>query len=169
MREYLDTLGEEAFVAATPVKPKFAAHADPASQWTAARKGPAFFAYSGNYLIDTDHAIIMDVEATRSVRQAKVGSTLTMLDRTAERFGLRPEWLVADTTYGSEESLVELVWKRQILPFTPVIDKGERTDGTLSRSDLPGMMIMTDLFVRRGRICGTRCGIIPIWTASRPR
>ena len=58
-----------------------------------------------------------------------------MLDRTAERFGLRPEWLVADTVYGSEESLVELVLKRQILPFIPIIDKGERTDGTLSRSD----------------------------------
>lgn len=135
MREYLDTLDEEAFGAATPVKPKFTAHADPASQWTAARKGPAFFAYSDNYLIDTDHGIIMDVEATRSVRQAEVGSTLTMLDRTAERFDIRPDWLAADTACGSEESLVEIVLKRQILPFIPVIDKGERTDGTLSRSD----------------------------------
>ncbi|MCZ4268750.1 transposase, partial [Rhodobacteraceae bacterium G21628-S1] len=27
--------------------------------------------YSDNYLIDTDHGIIMDVEATRSVRQAE--------------------------------------------------------------------------------------------------
>lgn len=95
----------------------------------------AFFAYSDNYLIDTDHGIIMDVEATRSVRQAEVGSTLTMLDRTAERFDIRPDWLAADKAYGSEESLVEIVLKRQILPFIPVIDKGERTDGTLSRSD----------------------------------
>ncbi len=102
---------------------------------TNARKGPAFFAYSDNYLIDTDHGIIMDVEATRSVRQAEVGSTLTMLDRTAERFDIPPEWLAADTAYGSEDNLVEIVLKRQILPFIPVIDKGERTDGTLSRSD----------------------------------
>ncbi len=59
-----------------------------------------------------------------------------MLDRTAKRFHLRPDWLVADTAYGSEESLVELVLKRQILPFIPpLIDKGERADGTLSRSD----------------------------------
>lgn len=135
VREYLDTLDAEAFGAATPVKPKFTAHADPASQWTAARKGPAFFAYSDNYLIDTDHGIIMDVEATRSVRQAEVGSTLTMLDRTAERFDIRPDWLAADTAYGSEDNLVEIVLKRQILPFIPVFDKGERTDGTLSRSD----------------------------------
>ena len=53
VREYLDTLDDEAFGAATTTKPKFTAHADPASQWTAARKGPAFFAYSTNYLIDT--------------------------------------------------------------------------------------------------------------------
>ena len=135
MREYLDTLDAEAFGAATLVQPKFTAHADPASQWTAARKGPAFFAYSDNYLIDTDHGIIMDVEATRSVRQAEVGSTLTMLDRTAKRFGIRPDWLAAETAYGSEANLVETVLKRKILPFIPVIDKGERTDGALSRSD----------------------------------
>lgn len=32
VREYLDTLDDEAFGAATTVKPKFTAHADPASQ-----------------------------------------------------------------------------------------------------------------------------------------
>jgi hypothetical protein len=68
----------------------------------------------------------MDVEATRSIRPAEVGSTLTMLDRTAKRFDLRPDWLVADTAYGSEENLVELVLKRQILPFIPLIYKAER-------------------------------------------
>jgi len=56
--------------------------------------------------------------------------TFTMLDRTAERFSLRPDWLIADTAYVSEEGLVELALKRQILPFIPVIDKGERTEET---------------------------------------
>jgi len=51
-----------------------------------ARKGPAFFAYSTNYLIDTDHAVIVDVEATRSIRQAEVGSVRTMLDRVEDAF-----------------------------------------------------------------------------------
>ena len=63
MREYLDTLDEAAFGAASEVQPKFTSHSDPASQWTAARKGPAFFSYSDNYLIDTDHGVIVDVEA----------------------------------------------------------------------------------------------------------
>jgi hypothetical protein len=34
--------------------------------WTAAHRGPAFFAYSANYLIDVDHAVIVDVEATKA-------------------------------------------------------------------------------------------------------
>ena len=42
VREYLDTLDEAAFGAASEVQPKFTSHSDPASQWTAARKGPAF-------------------------------------------------------------------------------------------------------------------------------
>lgn len=75
VREYLDTLDEAAFCAASDVRPKFTSHSDPASQWTAAHKGPAFFSYSDNYLIDTDHGVILDVEPTRSIRQAEVGST----------------------------------------------------------------------------------------------
>ena len=39
VREYLNVLDDEAFGAASEVIPKFTAHADPASQWTAARKG----------------------------------------------------------------------------------------------------------------------------------
>ena len=101
VREYLDTLDEVAFGAASEVQPKFTSHSDPASQWTAARKGPAFFSYSDNYLIDTDHGVIVDAEATRSIRQAEVGSTKTMLDRVKARFDLHPERLIADTAYGT--------------------------------------------------------------------
>ena len=101
VREYLNTLDEAAFGAASEVQPKFTSHSDPASQWTAARKGPAFFSYSDNYLIDTDHGVIVDVEATRSIRQAEVGSTKTMLKRVKDRFDLHPERLIADTAYGT--------------------------------------------------------------------
>jgi transposase len=86
VREYLATLDDAAFGAATPVKPKFTSHSDPASQWTAARKGPAYFAYSANYMIDTDHAVILDIEATRSVRQAELGAMQTMVDRVSDTF-----------------------------------------------------------------------------------
>lgn len=135
VREYLDALDDAAFGAASEVEPKFTAHADPASQWTAARKGPAFFAYSDNYLIDTDHGVIVDVDASRSIRQAEVGAMRKMIDRTEERFGLKPEWVAADTAYGSSDNLVWLTLKRKILPFIPVFDHSKRKDGTWSRSD----------------------------------
>ena len=134
VREYLDTLDEAAFGAASEVQPKFTSHSDPASQWTAARKGPAFFSYSDNYLIDTDHGVIVDVEATRSIRQAEVGSTKTLLERVKDKFDLHPERLIADTAYGSGPMLDWLV-KRKIAPHIPVIDKAGRTDGTWSRAD----------------------------------
>ena len=54
-----------------------------------------------NYLIDTDHGVIVDVEATRAIRQAEVGAARTMLDRTENRFGLKPAFLAADSAYGS--------------------------------------------------------------------
>jgi len=105
VREYLDVLDDAAFGAASEVEPKFTSFADPASQWTGAMKGAAFFAYSDNYLIDTDHGVIVDVDATRSIRQAEVGATRTMIVRTRDRFGLTPAKLAADAAYGSGEML----------------------------------------------------------------
>jgi len=99
------------------------------------REGQAFFAYSDNYLTDTDHGIIVDVDASRSIRQAEVGATRKMLDRTEERFGIKPDWIAADTAYGSADNLVWLTLKREILPFIPVFDKSKRKDGTWSRAD----------------------------------
>ena len=96
-REYLATLDDAAFGAASPVTPKFISRSDPAAQWTGAHKGHAFFAYAANYLIDTDHGVIVDVEATRAIRQAEVGAARTMLERTETRFGIKPAFLTADS------------------------------------------------------------------------
>jgi hypothetical protein len=41
-----------------------------------AMRAPAFFAYSDNYLIDVKSGIIMDVEASRAIRQAEVTADL---------------------------------------------------------------------------------------------
>jgi len=119
-REYLATLDDAAFGAASPATPKFISPSDPAAQWTAEREGHAFFAYADNYLIDTDHGVIVDVEATRAIRQAEVGASRTMLERTEERFGLKPGYLVADTAYGSAKNLAWLVKQKQITPHIPV-------------------------------------------------
>jgi hypothetical protein len=81
----LATLNDTAWGAASDVVPKFISPSDPAAQWTGAHKGPAFFAYSDNYLIDVKFGVIVDVEASRSIRQAEVGAAKTMIERTEER------------------------------------------------------------------------------------
>ena len=134
-REYLATLDNAAFGAASPVTPKFISRSDPAAQWTGAHKGHAFFAYAANYLIDTEHGVIVDVEATRAIRQAEVGAARTMLERTETRFGIKPVSLTADSAYGSADSLAWLVKEKDITPHIPVFDKSNRTDGTFSRAD----------------------------------
>ena len=133
--EYLAVLDDAAFGAATPVTPPFISTADPAARWTGANKGPAFFAYATNYLIDLDHAVIVDVEASTAVRQAEVTAARTMIARVHDKHDLQPKRLAADTAYGSAEMLEWLVNQRQIEPHIPVIDKSQREDGTFSRSD----------------------------------
>ena len=135
VNEYLAVLDDAAFGAATDVVPKFISSVDPAARWTAAAGGPACFAYCDNYLIDLKCAVIMDVEPTTAVRQAEVTAAKTMIVRTAERFGIEPERLAADTGYGSAEMLGWLVYEEGIEPHIPVFDKSERKDGTFSRAD----------------------------------
>src|SRR6266481_3913088 len=135
VKEYLATLDDTAWGAASDVVPKFVSPSDPAAQWTGAHKGPAFFAYSDNYLIDVKFGVIVDVEASRAIRQAEVGAAKTMIGRTEERFGLKPERLAADTAYGSAATLHWIVNEKKITPHIPVIDKSKREDGSLSRGD----------------------------------
>ena len=134
-KEYLATLDDAAFGAASGVTPKFVSPSDPAAQWTGAMRGPAFFAYADNYLIDVKFGVIMDVEASRAIRQAEVGASKTMIERTEERFDIKPKWLAGDTAYGSGKNLNWLVKDMDIAPHIPVIDKSKRQDGTLSRED----------------------------------
>ena len=108
---------------------------DPASRWTAASGGPAFYAYSANYLIDLEVGIIVDSETTPARRTEEVEATKTMIERTEVRFGLKPDRLAADTAYGSASTLAWLVNEKKIEPHVPVWDKSTRRDGTLSRAD----------------------------------
>jgi hypothetical protein len=135
VKEYLATLDDAAFGAASDVTPKFVSPSDPAAQWTGAMRGPAFFAYADNYPIDVKFGIIMDVEASRAIRQAEVGAARTMIERTEERFGIKPERLAGDTAYGSAANLDWVVNDKNIAPHIPVIDKSKREDGTFSRED----------------------------------
>src|SRR5262245_17923621 len=115
--------------------PKFVSPTDPPAQWTGAMRGPAFFAYADNYLVDVKFGIIMDVKATRAICQAEVGAAKTMIERTEQRFQITPAYLAADTAYGSADTLNWIVNQKKIAPHIPVIDKSKREDGTFSRED----------------------------------
>jgi hypothetical protein len=68
----------------------------PAARWTGAHGGQAFFAYSTNYLIDVENAIIVDVEPTTAIRQAEVLAAKRMIERTAKNFALHPVQILVD-------------------------------------------------------------------------
>ena len=51
----------------------------------------------------------MDVEASRAIRQAEVEASRRMITRTEQSFGIKPDWLAADTAYGSAPNLNWLV------------------------------------------------------------
>ena len=135
MKEYLATLDDAAFGAASDVTPKLVSPSDPAAQWTGAMRGPAFFAYSDNYLIDVTCGVILGAKSSRAIRQAEAGASQTMIERTEQPFGLKPKWLAGDTAYGSGKNLNWLVNDKGIAPHIPVIDKSKREDGTFSRAD----------------------------------
>src|SRR5271165_965566 len=131
VREYLTALDQDGPPMTTRASISLT---DPAARWTCAPGGPAFYAYSTNYLIDLKAGIIVDVEATPAARRDEIEATRTMIDRTEDRFRLKPQRLVGDTAYGSGETLGWLVDEKRIAPHVPVFDKSERDDGTFGRS-----------------------------------
>ncbi len=132
VREYLAALDGDATQESERKKISLT---DPEAQWTCAPGGPAFFAYSTNYLIDVQSGVIVDVEATRAHRTDEVSSTKTMIERVEQRFDLKPKRLIGDMAYGAAPMLGWLVQDKKIAPHIPVWDKAQRQDGTLGRSD----------------------------------
>ena len=79
--EYLAVLDDAAFGAASQAVPPRISPSDPASRYTSAHGGRAEFCYATNYLIDVDHAVIVDVEASTALRQAEVTAAKRMIAR----------------------------------------------------------------------------------------
>jgi transposase len=129
VREYLAALDE------SQAPPKSVSLTDPQARWTCAPGGPAFFAYSTNYLIDVEHGVIVDVEATPANRTHEVESTKRMIERVEATFALKPERLIGDMAYGTAAMLAWMVEDKGIEPHVPVWDKTQRTDESLSSSD----------------------------------
>jgi transposase len=132
IHEYLDALKEDG----SSISPaKKVSQTDPMARWTAAPGGPAYYAYSTNYLVDTKVGIIADVEATQALRTSEVWSTKVMIERVRDRFGIETKKLIGDTAYGTAEFLDWMVNEAKIEPHVPVWDRGEGKDGRFGRSD----------------------------------
>ena len=131
VREYLAALDQSEVEKSTP---KNISLTDPAAQWSAAW-GPAFYAYSANYLIDIAAGIVVDVEATPAHKADEINATKKMLERVEDRFDLKPDRLIGDTNYGTAAILGWMVDEKHIEPHVPVWDKTQRDDETLSSSD----------------------------------
>ena len=134
VREYLVALESENPPVNPKQKPKAMSPTDPSAAWTARGRNKVMFGYSLNYLIDLEHAVIVDVEATPTRISKEVDATETMIERTEDRFALKPERLAGDVAYGTGEMLGWLV-ERNIEPHIPVWDKSKRADGAFSKAD----------------------------------
>jgi transposase len=133
--EYLVALESENPPIKHKQKPKAMSPTDPAAAWTTRGRPKVMFGYSLNYLIDMEHAVIVDVEATPTRISKEVDATETMIERTEERFGLKPDHIAGDVAYGTGEMLGWLV-DRDIDPHVPVWDQSEvAADGKFVRAD----------------------------------
>ncbi|MAG99030.1 MAG: IS1182 family transposase [SAR202 cluster bacterium] len=134
IKEYVDALESENAPINPDRKPKAISPSDPAAAWTTRGRYKVMFGYSLNYLMDMKNAVIVDVEATPTRISKEVEATETMIERTQERFALKPRHIAGDVAYGTGKMLGWLGQQR-IEPHIPVWDKGARDDGTLSRGD----------------------------------
>lgn len=122
VREYHDQLAadaDEGHEGPQHKAPKYMSETDPQAAWSN-KDGRGRFSYETNYLIDTDHDIIMDVEAT----PARLSQEIVA----AKRHAFRPDVLAADKSYGTGRFLAWLL-NREIAPHVPVLDRQHQTDG----------------------------------------
>jgi hypothetical protein len=98
VREYLQAL--DAGNPAHEGGAKYLSPTDPAAAWNT-KEGRGRFGYFTNYMIDTAHAVIVDVEATPARMAQEIKASKAMLGRIEQRHGIKPECLAADKAYGT--------------------------------------------------------------------
>jgi Transposase DDE domain len=126
--EFLTALDDEG-ADADRKPPKVISPVDPCSAWTAKANKRVQLGYGLNYLIDIKYAVIVDVEATPARTYDEMAATKTIIKRTEERLGLKPERLAADTAYGTGKFL-HWVIGTGITPHIPVWDMNNEIERT---------------------------------------
>ena len=124
IKEYVAALETENSPLNPDKLPKALSPTDPAAAWTRRGRNKVMFGYSLNYLIDMEGTVIVDVEATPTRISKEVDAAATMVQRTEERFALKPERIAGDVAYGTGEMLGWLV-ANDIEPHIPAWDQTE--------------------------------------------
>ncbi|MBV9482935.1 MAG: transposase [Acidobacteria bacterium] len=148
VREYLEALD-----AGNPVHQgdaRYLSPTDPAAAWNT-KEGRGKFGYFNNYLVDTDHAVIVDVEATPARLAQEISASKTMLERVEQTHGLRPEQLAADKAYGTG-SFLGWLSERKITPHIPVLDRQHQTEGLLPRESFTFDPVKNHYICPQGKI-----------------
>ncbi|MEP3297045.1 MAG: transposase [Pseudoruegeria sp.] len=115
--EFLAKLAEDNLPAQPGPKhkpPKYISETDPDAAWSL-KDGPGRFSYETNYMIDTGHGIIVDVEATPARLSQEIVAAKNMLERSAKRHEFQPDRIAADGSYGTGPFLAWLL-KREVTP-----------------------------------------------------
>lgn len=134
VREYLAALDAAAPPAADEPRkdaPKYLSPTDPAAAWST-RNGPGRFGYGTNYLVDTAHGVIVDVEATPARLSQEIVAAKAMLGRAERVLGHAPHRIAADQSYGTAPFLAWLL-ERGIEPLIPALERKSQTKGKLTR------------------------------------
>jgi len=134
VREYLEALDAAEPPASDEPKqttPKYISATDPAAAWSI-KSGIGHFGYYTNYLIDTDHGVIMDVEATPARTSQEIVAAKAMLERTGQNLGVVPDHLAADGSYGTGRFIAWL-FDHSITPHIPLLDRKHQTNGLFTR------------------------------------
>jgi transposase len=134
VREYLEALDASEPRASDepkPTTPKYISETDPEAAWSI-KDGIGHFGYLTNYLIDTDHGVILDVEATPARTSREIVAAKVMLERTKEHLGIMPDHLAADGSYGTARFITWL-FDRSVTPHIPLLDRKHQTQGMFTR------------------------------------
>jgi transposase len=140
VREYLEAL--DAGSTAHEGGAKYLSPTDPAAAWNT-KEGRGRFGYFTNYMIDTAHAVIVDVEATPARMAQEIKASKIMLDRIEDRHGMKPEILAADKGYGTGPFLAWLKERE--------VTGSARVKVCFPARRSPSMPKGTALSVRRGK------------------
>ena len=160
-KEYLATLDDAAFGAAGEVMPKFISPVRSGRPMDGGDAGPGVLCLCQyNCLIDVKFAVIVDVRASRAIRRAEVGAAKTMIDRTEDRFGLKPARLAADTAWiGRRPRLDRQRQRRLPRTFPSLTSPGTTTARGAEKTSRSAAGHPTSISARKASCC-TRTGRI---------